>query len=125
MKRSRRRNGFVLIIVVILLGAMGLAIAIWAAQTRDLMIQTKLQNKQAGLDNAIASAAEWAKINPKTVKKSPEGQWIRLDLNQLQISGLECHYRIVDKKAAGTEIEITAIDNFRSCPIKKTVRLSL
>jgi hypothetical protein len=125
MRQIHRQNGFVLMIVVILLGVMGLGIAVWAAQTRDLMIQTKLHTTQAGLDNAIASAAQWAQINPKTLKKSPEEQWIRLDLKDLQVSGLECHYRIMDKNARSTEIEITAAGNFRSHSIKKTVRLSL
>jgi type II secretory pathway pseudopilin PulG len=125
MRPTQRKNGFALLIVVILLAVIGLAIAVWAAQTKDLMIRTQLQSTQAGLDNAIASAAQWAKINPKTLKKSPEGQWIRLGLEDLQTPGLECRYRIVDKNARRTEIEITAAGNFRSHSIKKTVRLSL
>jgi hypothetical protein len=125
MRQTRRQNGFVLIIVVILLGVMGLGIAVWAAQTKDLMIQTKLQTTQAQLDNAMASAAQWAKINPKILKQSPKGQWIRLDLKDLQTPGLECHYRVIDKNAQPTEIEITAAGNFRSHTIHKTIRLSL
>jgi hypothetical protein len=125
MKQTRRQNGFVLLIVVFLLGVMVIGIAVWAVQTRDLVIQTKLQTTQAGLDNTLASASQWAKINLKTLKQSPEGQWIRMDLKDLQIPGLECHYRVMDKNTRPAEIEITAVGNFRSHSIKKTVRLSL
>jgi hypothetical protein len=125
MKQNPRQNGFVLLIVVFLLGIMVVGITVWAAQTKDLINCTKLQTTQAGLDNAIASAAQWARINPKTLKQSPERQWIRLDLKELQSPGLECHYRVVEKDAHHAKIEITASGNFRSHPIKKTVRLTL
>jgi hypothetical protein len=124
MRNPRRQQGFILLIVVLLLGLMAIGITVWAAQTKDLMIQTKLHTTQAGLDNAIASAAEWAKLNPDILKKTPPSQWIRLNTNQLRIPGLECHYRMIDN-ALHTEIEINAVGNFRSGLIKKTVRLSL
>jgi type II secretory pathway pseudopilin PulG len=125
MRPTQRKKGFALLIVVILLGVMGLGIAVWASQTKDLMIQTKLQTAQAGLDNAIASAAQWSQINSKTLKNSPMGQIVSLDLGPLQIPELQCQYRVVNKDAHRTEIEITAISNLHSHTIRKTVRLTL
>jgi len=125
MSSAKRQNGFVLLAVVVLMGLMGTGLAVWAAQSRDLSIHTKIQTVQVQLDNAVASVAQWAKVNRKTLRKNALGQPVRLDISELQMRGLECQYRLIDRNTRTMKIEITAVSGNPRCPARKTIQLNL
>jgi type II secretory pathway pseudopilin PulG len=124
MNSAERQNGFVLLAVIVLMALMGVGLAVWTVQSRDLSIHTKMQTAQAQLDNAVASAAQWANANHTTLKKTAKGQSIHLDLAGLQIPGLECQCRVIDRNSRQIKIEITAVGSARPRPVK-TIRLTL
>jgi type II secretory pathway pseudopilin PulG len=121
MNSARRQNGFALLAVVVLMALMGTGLIVWAAQSRNMMRDTRIQMTQAGLDNAIASATQWAAINRNKLKKQP----LPLDLTALQTPGLDCQYRVIDRNSRQMKIEITAVSSNPRCRARKTIQLNL
>jgi type II secretory pathway pseudopilin PulG len=121
MNSARRQNGFVLIAVVVLMALMGMGLIVWAAQSRNMIQDTQIQTARANLDNAIASAAQWAALNRNKLKKQP----LSLDLTALQIPDLECQCRVIDRNSRQMKIEITAVSSNPRCRTRKTIQLNL
>jgi type II secretory pathway pseudopilin PulG len=125
MNSARRQKGFILLTVVVLMALMGTGLIVWAAQSRNMIRDTQIQVAQASLDNAIASAVQWANANRSILKKTAKEQPLRLDLTGLQTPGLECQYRVIDRNSRQMKIEITAVSRSPRCPARKTIRLTL
>jgi hypothetical protein len=125
MNSARRQKGFILLTVVVLMALMGTGLIIWAAQSRNLMKDTQIQMAQADLDNAIASAAQWATVNRDILKKTAKEQPLRFDLTELQTPGLECQCKVIDRNFRQMKIEITAVSSNPRCPARKTIQLNL
>ena len=121
MNSARRENGFALLVVVMLMAMMGTGLIVWAAQSRNMIQDTRIQTVEANLDNAIASAAQWAAVNRGKLGKKP----LSIDMTALQIPGLECQCRILDRTSRRMKIEITAVSSSPPCPARKTIQLNL
>jgi type II secretory pathway pseudopilin PulG len=125
MNSARRQNGFALLAVVALMALMGMGLIVWAAQSRNMIRDTRIQTVGANLDNAIASAAQWANANRSILKKTAKEQPLRLDLTELQTPGLECQCEVIDRNSRQIKIEITAVSSSPRCPARKTIQLNL
>jgi type II secretory pathway pseudopilin PulG len=125
MNSARRQNGFALLAVVMLLALMGTGLIVWAAQSRNMIQDTRIQTVGANLDNAIASAAQWANANRNILKKTAKEKSLRLDLTALQTPGLECQCRVIDRNSRQMKIEITAVSSNPRFPARKTIQLNL
>jgi type II secretory pathway pseudopilin PulG len=125
MNSTRHRNGLTLLAVVVLMALMGTGLIVWAAQSRNMIRDTRIQTVGANLDNAIASAAQWANANRNILKKTAKEKPLRLDLTELQTPGLECQCRVIDPNSRQMKIEITAISSNPRFPARKTIQLNL
>ncbi|MBM4102817.1 MAG: hypothetical protein FJ263_02040 [Planctomycetes bacterium] len=121
MNSARRQNGFALLAVVMLMALMASGLIVWAAQSHNMIKDTQIQTAQANLDNAIASAAQWAAVNRSKLKKQP----LPLDLVALQTPGLNCQYRVIDRNSRQMKIEITAVSSSPLCRTQKIIQLNL
>ncbi len=125
MKDVGRQDGFALIAVVVIMALMGVALTVFSVQTRDMLSRTRMMDVQCRLDNAIASAAQWAQVNRKTLIKLKEAQSINPDLSEIQAGGLVCSCKTVKNRPRQLTIEITAVSEKPKHTCKKTVQLVL
>ena len=125
MKDVGRQDGFALIAVVVIMALMGVAMTVFSVQTRDMLSRTRMMDVQGRLDNAIASAAQWAQVNRKTLIKLKEAQSINFDLSEIQAGDLSCSCKTVKNRPRQLTIEITAASEKSKHTCKKTIRLVL
>ena len=125
MNSARRKNGFALLAVVVLMAMIGTGMIVWAAQSQNMIQDTRIQTVGANLDNAIASAAQWANANRRILKKTAKEKPLRFDLTDLQTPSLECQCRVIDRNSRQMKIEITAVSSSPHCRARKTIQLNL
>jgi len=121
MNMKKQKNGFTLIIVVILIALISSALIVWGGQSHTMIQTTQMQTIQAHLDDAINSAAQWAGVNSSKLKKKP----ITIDLSELQIHGLHCECRIIKQSFGRKTIEITAVAGEGIRQARKTIQIEL
>jgi hypothetical protein len=63
MKKINRQNGFILMLVIVMIPLIGMVLAIVSANSKTLMIQTRSGELHLRAQNACQSGLAWAKLN--------------------------------------------------------------
>ncbi len=80
MKRIKRKNGFVLMLVVTMIPLVGMVIAIMTSNSKGLLHRTRTGTLQVHAQNACQSGLAWAKQNPGQIKSLTPEKPITLSL---------------------------------------------
>ena len=81
MKNKKRKNGFILLIVVTMIPLISMVLAIMTANSKSLMILTRREELHAQADNACQSGLAWVKQNLEKVKSLDAERTIPLTIN--------------------------------------------
>lgn len=104
--RSRRRRGFGLIIVLIVLAVMGGALAMMAAQSGALTHQTRRMQEDAWRRDLQASARSWAAQHPASDLAPGQVRWNELDASPLAVPGAKLIVGLSAPDANGTSVTV-------------------
>ena len=80
MKKNKRKNGFILLLVVTMIPLIGMVLAIMTTNSKSLMIQTRREELHARAENACQSGLAWVRQNPAKVKSLAAGKTIPLTI---------------------------------------------
>jgi len=108
MKRQNQ-NGFVLIIVVVLIALFGLMMIVLTGISKTMMQESAAANLEATNKNITNSAMAWAKHNAPNLSIGNEPLTVQLDVSDLDISGAACTVKFHRINNIEIEIEINAI----------------
>ncbi len=106
MKRIKRKNGFVLLLVVTMIPLIGVVIALMTANSKNLMVQTRTTSLQAHAQNACHSGLAWARQNPEKIKSLAPKKTILLTI-QNENTHIYCHVDRILTDTGETEFQIT------------------
>ncbi len=104
------RDGFILLIVIILLSLTATAFAILSATSATMVSHTRTAAIEANIRNLTASALAWAIHNNQKLKQQPA--WpVQLETSALEINEATCRVQLktIDNDSKEFEIEISLL----------------
>lgn len=116
--KSPRQNGFVLILVVVAIGLIGVMMTVLTGSANKIMFQSDSAYLQACERNLVSSGLAWAKRNIKNENKETFNKTIELDVTSMSISGATLSVNIDIRKDQEAEVQINT-----SCSrVRRTLR---
>ena len=85
--KNRRKNGFVLIIVIMVIGLIGIEMFVLTGVSNTILFQSDTDYLQALQRNLVASGLAWAEQQVKSQSKENLDRTIRLDVTETDIRG--------------------------------------
>lgn len=67
MRHIKRKNGFILLLVVAMIPLVGMVLAIIGANSQSLMTQTRMEELRMQAENACYSGMAWVRLNPAKI----------------------------------------------------------
>ncbi|MFC1738114.1 hypothetical protein ACFL1G_03580 [Planctomycetota bacterium] len=107
-KKKKRENGFVLLLVVAMLGLIGAEMFVLTGGSNVILLQTDTVYLQACRDNLRASALAWAQMNVKNNAEENFDKTIQLDVSEMQIPRSELSVTISAPEMKKAKVEISA-----------------
>ena len=86
MKNSKNK-GFVLILVIMLIGLIGIIVSVLTEASNTMVFQSNKTYLRACERNLIASGLAWSKINLQKESGDIPGKMIELDVTEMNIRG--------------------------------------
>lgn len=109
---EKKKNGFVMILMILLLALVGSALLVLSASTRTMRTNWHYSQINADCENITVSVKEWAKLNTDKLTSLEEDKSIAINLEGLITTRSTCQLSIVQR----TDTEMTlniAIDYSR------------
>jgi len=115
MKNNKRKNGFILLIVVSMIPLIGMVLAIMTANSKSLMIWTRKEELHIQADNACQSGLAWARQNPEKIQPLDTAEPFSLSLNK-NGKQITCFIKVLPLSEGRYAIQVTghAEDGFFS-----------
>lgn len=105
MKRAKQ-NGFVLIVVVMLLSLFAMASFILTTSSVTMAYESTTAALQAQSRNLTASAIAWAEHNAKKLNQLEDGMTLRLDVSNMKAPQATCDITAIKPENGKSEIKI-------------------
>ena len=104
--KQKRQNGFVLIVVVVLIYLFGVMLFVLAGGARTMVSESITVTLEANNTNLLASGLAWAEGNKEKLCKQKEGSTFQLNVDDLGIRGASCIITVDEVKDDGADITI-------------------
>ena len=85
--KNERKNGFVLVLVILAMAVIGATMLVLSAGANTMVFQSNTAYLQACQRNLVASGLAWAKQQIKSQSKENLDRTIRLDVTETDIRG--------------------------------------
>jgi len=108
MTKRQNQNGFVLIMVVVMIALFGLMMLVLAGMSKTMMHESSAVKIDAVKKNLTFSAIAWAKYNAPNMSIGSEPMTVQLDVNELGVSGAGCAVTFYRLSNMEIEIKISA-----------------
>ena len=105
MKRTRK-NGFVIIVVIMLMSLFAMALFVLTASSAKMAFESKTAALQAQSRNLTASAIAWAEHNSKKLDQLEDGITFQLDISSLKTPRATCNITPIKVEYGQSEIKI-------------------
>jgi type II secretory pathway component PulK len=116
--KNPQQNGFVLILVIVVIALIGAMMIILTDSANKIMFQSDTAYLQACERNLVTSGLAWAKRNIKNQSKETFNRTIELDVTSMSISGATLSVNIDIQKDLEAEVQINT-----SCSrVRRTLR---
>ena len=104
MTKRQNQNGFVLIMVVVLIALFGLMMLVLAGISKNMMHESAAVKIEAAKKNLTCSAIAWAEYNVSNLSVGSEPLTVQLDVSDLDMPKAAC--AVIFHRLSNMEIEI-------------------
>ncbi len=124
MNMIRRKNGFILFLVVPIMALFGLVLSIVAANSHSLIVQTRRAELRLNAENACQSGLFWIQQNPDKVELLISEEPLVLTIED-EPKPVSCRIQRISDMPDGEFLQITgqAADGRFSVEIKRRIPL--
>jgi len=125
--KNRRKNGFVLIIVVTAIAIIGIEMFVLTGVSNTILFQSDTAYLQALQRNLVASGLAWAEQQVKSQSKENLDKTIELDINNMNIRGstLAVFIRIPAEREPQVQINASCTQARRTLSHDERYRIEL
>ena len=105
----KRKNGFVMIVMILMLSLVGTALFVLSASARTMTKNWRYMQVNADCDNIIASVKQWTKLNTDKLTDLEQGKGIAIDIKEIITTKATCQLSVVQRSDTEMTLNI-AID---------------
>ncbi|MHC4457738.1 MAG: hypothetical protein ACYS0I_11765 [Planctomycetota bacterium] len=113
-----RQNGFVLVLVIAAMAAIGAEMFVLAGGSNTMLLQSDIAYLRACKRNLVASNLAWAKRNIKIERKEIFNKRIKLNIADMEIPRANSSVIISELKNKEVEVQIDSLVSYR----RQTIR---
>ena len=106
--KTVKKNGFILIIVILFMSLISLALLILSSTSRTMAFETRTLSLEAYNRNLLSSGLAWAKHNAQNLARRASDTTIQLDVSRFKIPTASCALAVNNARDHQLEVEIKA-----------------
>jgi hypothetical protein len=124
MNTIRRKNGFILLLVLPIMALFGLVLSVVAANSHSLIVQTRRAELRLKAENACQSGLSWIQQNPRKIEPLISNEPLLLTVEEGP-RPVTCRIQRISDMPDGEFLQITgqAADGRFSAEIKRRIPL--
>jgi len=105
--KHKRQEGFILIIVILLLAVISLEMYVLSQASNTLFFESKMAYSTAARRNLAASGLAWVKHNLANQTTPQKGKTVELDISDMSVRNAKLQVTILDTPGTETQARIT------------------